>query len=36
MVKTIYGVIKAHSGEIKVETQEGDGAVFRILFLNAC
>jgi signal transduction histidine kinase len=30
MVQTIYDIIKAHGGEIKVETKEGDGAEFII------
>lgn len=28
MVQTIYDIVKAHGGEIKVETEEGEGAVF--------
>ena len=33
VVQTIYGIIKAHGGEIKVETKEGDGAEFIIQLL---
>jgi signal transduction histidine kinase len=32
MVQTIYDIIKAHSGELKVETTEGEGAIFIIVF----
>ena len=28
--QTIYDIIKAHGGEIKVETKEGDGTAFII------
>jgi len=30
MVQTIYDIIKAHGGEIKVESKEGEGAEFVI------
>ncbi len=30
MVQTIYDIIKAHGGELKVETKEGEGAQFII------
>jgi len=30
VVQTIYDTIKAHGGEIKVETKEGEGAEFSI------
>ena len=30
MVQTIYYIIKAHGGEIKVETKEGEGSEFKI------
>ena len=30
MVQTSYDIIKAHGGEIKVETKEGEGAKFII------
>ncbi len=30
MVQTSYDIIKAHGGEIKVETKEGEGAEFTI------
>jgi signal transduction histidine kinase len=28
MVQTSYDIIKAHGGELKVETKEGEGTVF--------
>ncbi len=28
MVQTSYDIVKAHGGEIKVETKEGEGAEF--------
>ncbi len=31
MVQTSYDIIKAHGGELKVETKEGEGAEFIIL-----
>jgi signal transduction histidine kinase len=31
MVKTIYDIIKAHGGEVKVETKEGESAEFKII-----
>ncbi len=31
MVQTIYDIIKAHGGELKVETKEGEGSEFIIL-----
>ena len=30
MVQTIYDIVKAHGGELKVETKEGEGSVFII------
>ena len=30
MVQTIYDIVKAHGGEIKVETKEGEGSTFII------
>ncbi len=30
MVQTSYNIIKAHGGEIKVETKEGGGTTFII------
>jgi signal transduction histidine kinase len=35
MVQTIYDIIKAHGGEIKVETKEGEGREFVIEFTNS-
>ncbi len=31
MVQTIYDIIKAHGGELKVETEEVTGAAFIVL-----
>ena len=31
MIQTIYDIVKAHGGEIKVETKEGEESVFVIL-----
>jgi len=30
VIQTIYGIVKAHGGEIKVLTKEGDGSEFII------
>ncbi len=30
VIQTSYDIIKAHGGEIKVETKEGEGATFII------
>ena len=30
MIQTIYDIIKAHGGELKVETKEGEGSEFII------
>ena len=30
IIQTIYAIIKAHGGELKVETKEGEGSVFII------
>ena len=30
MVQTIYEIVKAHGGELKVETKEGEGSTFII------
>ncbi len=30
VIQTSYDIIKAHGGEIKVETKEGEGTVFLI------
>ncbi len=34
MIQTSYDIIKAHGGEIKLETKEGEGAEFIIQFPN--
>ncbi len=31
MVQTIYDIIKAHGGQIKVETKEGEGSEFLVI-----
>jgi signal transduction histidine kinase len=31
MVPTTFNIIKAHGGELKVETKEGEGAAFIII-----
>ncbi len=33
VIQTIYDILKAHGGEIKVETKEGEGAEFIIQLL---
>ena len=30
VIQTIYDIVKAHGGELKVETKEGDGSAFII------
>jgi K+-sensing histidine kinase KdpD len=30
VILTIYDIVKAHGGELKVETIEGEGSVFNI------
>ena len=30
VIKTIYDIVKAHGGELKVETKEGEGSEFII------
>jgi two-component system, NtrC family, sensor kinase len=30
VIQTIYDIVKAHGGELKVETNEGEGAEFII------
>lgn len=30
MVQTTYDIVKAHGGELKVETKEGEGSEFKI------
>ena len=34
MVQTIYDIIKAHGGEIKVETKEGEGLSLLFSYRN--
>jgi len=31
VIQTIYDIVKAHGGELKVETKEGEGSEFIIL-----
>ena len=31
VIQTSYDIVKAHDGELKVETKEGEGSVFIIL-----
>ncbi len=31
VIKTSYVIVKAHGGELKVETKEGEGSEFMIL-----
>jgi signal transduction histidine kinase len=31
VIQTIYDIIKAHGGELKVETKEGEGSDFKII-----
>ena len=30
MIQTIYDIVKAHGGDLKVETKEGEGSEFII------
>ena len=30
VIQTIYDIVKAHGGELKVETKEGEGSEFSI------
>ena len=30
VIQTIYDIVKAHGGELKVETKEGEGSTFII------
>jgi signal transduction histidine kinase len=34
MVQTTYDIIKAHGGEIKVETKENEETIFTIILPN--
>ena len=36
VILIIYDIIKAHGGELKVETKEGEGAEFIIVFPSRC
>jgi light-regulated signal transduction histidine kinase (bacteriophytochrome) len=31
VIQTIYDIVKAHGGELKVETKEGEGSEFSML-----
>jgi signal transduction histidine kinase len=31
VIQTVYDIVKAHSGELKMETKEGEGSVFIIV-----
>ena len=31
VIQTIYDIVKAHGGELKVETKEGEGSEFVII-----
>jgi signal transduction histidine kinase len=31
VVKTVYDIVKAHGGELRVETKEGEGSEFAIV-----
>ena len=31
VIQTIFDIVKAHGGELKVETKEGEGSEFNIL-----
>ena len=31
VIQTSYDIVKAHGGELKVETKEGEGSVFSIV-----
>ena len=31
VIQTIYDIVKAHGGELKVETKEGEGSEFTII-----
>ena len=33
VIQIIYGIVKAHGGELKVETKEGEGSTFIIHLL---
>ncbi len=34
VIQTMYNIVKAHGGEIKVETKEGEGSEFIIQLTN--
>ena len=31
VIQTSYDIVKAHGGELKVETKEGEGSIFRVI-----
>ena len=31
MVQTFYDIVKAHGGELKVKTKEGEGSEFNVI-----
>jgi hypothetical protein len=33
VIQTIYDIVKAHVGELKVESEKGTGTVFTVLLL---
>jgi len=35
VIQTNYDIIKAHGGEIKVETKEGEGTIFTIILTES-
>ena len=35
VIQTIYDIVKAHGGELKVETKEGEGSEFSIELPNS-
>ena len=34
VIQTSYDIVKAHGGELKVETKEGEGSAFSIILNN--
>jgi light-regulated signal transduction histidine kinase (bacteriophytochrome) len=35
VIQTIYDIVKAHDGELKVEMKEGEGSEFSLFLPNA-